>query len=174
MIDFTHLSRAAGQAGLQAVDRGKGHWQVHGGTFLVNFYPFGSRGPTLYVAGSASGKRLKGSSEKMIEAVVQAASRPPRREKTEHSKRKNWNAKERRREKRRLFFRDRRCYWCRCLLVLKREDEDEERRFATIEHKVPLGAGGLENPNNRVLACEECNSSRGDSTTAPSTRKAAT
>jgi 5-methylcytosine-specific restriction endonuclease McrA len=32
---------------------------------------------------------------------------------------------------------------------------------STMDHVIPLHRGGLDNANNRVLACEPCNSKRG-------------
>lgn len=159
---FEDLATAATEAGLAAVDRGGGHWQVRGGVHLVNFYPLGTKGPTLYVAGSGSGKRLGGTAREIIAAVLSATEAPPRRPPVASRRRKSTVA-----AKRRLFAKDRRCHWCRKPLALRREDAVDGKRFATLEHKVPLAAGGLDQPNNWTLACEDCNHGRGDSTAAP-------
>lgn len=47
------------------------------------------------------------------------------------------------------------CAWC------------HRRPATTVDHVVPLAHGGTSDPDNLILACSECNSSRG-SRTAPS------
>jgi 5-methylcytosine-specific restriction endonuclease McrA len=34
---------------------------------------------------------------------------------------------------------------------------------ATVDHRIPLGKGGLNNDNNKVLACGPCNHSKDNS-----------
>ncbi len=46
------------------------------------------------------------------------------------------------------------CHWCDTMIDLN---------TSTIEHIVPLDRGGLENANNRTLACKPCNEGRGNS-----------
>jgi 5-methylcytosine-specific restriction endonuclease McrA len=43
----------------------------------------------------------------------------------------------------------RRCHWC--------EGKFKSMEEATVDHRIPLGKGGLNNDNNKVLACEKCN-----------------
>jgi len=154
------------KAGLRPVRRNPTHWQIQGGIFLVNFYPGGRKGPTLYVAGSVSGKRLQGDDDAQLRQVIAAASTPPRREKRDS---RSKDSQKRRRHKQRLMGRDPHCYWCRIELTLEEEKVSDTVRYATLDHKVPLGAGGLEHSNNYVLACEPCNLARGDRTGAPPT-----
>lgn len=59
MSDLTEeaLRQAVEKAGLQLVDKGKGHFQITGGKVLVNYYPF-SKYRTAYVDGSKAGVKL--------------------------------------------------------------------------------------------------------------------
>jgi len=159
---FADFSEAATNAELRAVDRGHGHWQLLGGVHLVNFYPWASKGPTLYVAGAASGKRIGGTNQEIIAQVIAAVTQPPRREKKAKRRSSSY-----RRRKQRMMQRDSRCHWCRVPLTLDREKVTDRLRYATLDHKVPLGSGGLDNANNHVLACEPCNADRKDDAGPP-------
>lgn len=61
------------------------------------------------------------------------------------------------------------CHYCHVTLIRKR-DEDAPRRhakrdkvsIATVDHKKPLTKGGLDEPHNMVLACEDCNHAKGE------------
>lgn len=44
------------------------------------------------------------------------------------------------------------CHWCGAALTYD---------AATVDHHIPLARGGLDNPNNFVLACRDCNRDRG-------------
>ena len=57
------------------------------------------------------------------------------------------------RAKRRLFRKSKVCRWCGKWLTLD---------TATVDHVIPLSQGGLDNDNNRVLACYDCNHGRGN------------
>ena len=54
--------------------------------------------------------------------------------------------------RRRLLKKHPFCHWCNTLLT---------EETATLEHIIPLKRGGLDNDNNRTLACEPCNQERG-------------
>lgn len=58
--------------------------------------------------------------------------------------------------KQRLFDDAPVCHWCGCQLLMT---------TATIEHLVPLSLGGSNQISNLSLACEPCNSARGDDAT---------
>jgi 5-methylcytosine-specific restriction endonuclease McrA len=49
------------------------------------------------------------------------------------------------------------CYWCKRKLTMEIGSPNQ----ATLDHKIPLALGGLDNANNWVLACEPCNHDRG-------------
>jgi len=64
-----------------------------------------------------------------------------------------------RRRKVKMYRRQKNCHWCQHPLSL--DGEIPGTRKATLEHRIPLARGGLDNANNQVLACEPCNSARG-------------
>lgn len=62
-----------------------------------------------------------------------------------------------------------RCFYCECPMVVTAPGDalrvaDAERarkvRGATVDHVVPLSAGGSDDPINRVLACAPCNADK--------------
>lgn len=58
------------------------------------------------------------------------------------------------------------CYFCGTEMTTAhaRMTQEENRRLATVEHKTPLSRGGTNNPDNLVLACLQCNMSKGNKT----------
>lgn len=83
------------------------------------------------------------------------------------------------RRKRRSFFlrNDLICFYCGADLVIDRPEELSELEFergdgvirggrlvyrATLEHVVPASLGGLFNDDDCVVACPECNTTRGN------------
>lgn len=138
------LEQLASERGLRVVDRGNGYLQIVGGPLLVNFYPYAKR-PSAYVAGTTS--RRVGVDP--AAAIAMAFEPPP----IAHP-----NNKDKRRPggyiaiKKKMLRISSRCFWCKIELWL---------RTATIDHVIPLYRGGLDNANNRVLACERCNKERG-------------
>jgi hypothetical protein len=151
-MKFSTFQKQIEGAGLEARDCGKGHWQVIGGALLVNYYPNAKKGPTLYIAGTNSGKKVW-----HIEQVIKAAKNPP--EGLSPSKRKMNH----RPDKKKLYKKTQVCHWCGRHLVLDRcnENPDAGIYFATLDHVIPRSIGGLNNANNYVLACEDCNERRG-------------
>ena len=63
-MTFTQFHKLCGKSSLDAIDHGCGHWQIRGGVVLVNYYPEGKRGPTIYVNG---GKRT-GELDEVVDA----------------------------------------------------------------------------------------------------------
>lgn len=137
------LLAAAKTRGATIIDRGNGHFQIKG-ALLVNYYPNAKR-QTAYVAGTNGGKQFVNP-----EQAVALAFRPPTFA-PGASERKSGGY---RRVKIRLFKKQKHCHWCRTKLTLE---------TATVEHVIPLARGGLDNDNNRVLACGPCNQGRGHS-----------
>ena len=137
------LSDAAAARGLKVVERGQYHFQIVGGPLLVNFYPL-SKKHSAYIAGT-TGRRTGVTPE---QAVEMAFLPPPIAARSQKDDRKrNYRAQRRKM----LKFSDK-CHWCGMKLTLD---------TSTMDHVIPLHRGGLDNANNRVLACEPCNSKRG-------------
>jgi len=142
------LRRAARRAGVEIAVTEKAHGHIHvRGKILVNWYPYSKR-KSAYVAGTSRGEANADAA-----AVVRMASSAPVLFKTRGKrKRKNYVA-----WKRRRFKRDSLCHWCHDKMIL----ESGKPYSATVEHVIPLARGGLDNDNNRVLACHKCNHERG-------------
>jgi len=137
------LSDAAAARGLKVVDRGQGHFQITGGPLLINYYPL-SKKHSAYVTGT-TGRRTGVTPE---QAVEMAFLPPPIANCGQKDDRKGSYRAQRRKL---LKFSDK-CHWCNMKLTLD---------TSTMDHVIPLHLGGLDNANNRVLACEPCNSKRG-------------
>lgn len=140
----------ARKRGCQVIERGTGHFQITGGALLVNYYP-DSRRRAAYVAGTT--KRYEHVSP---EAAVAMAFMPPPIAVGERKAKRKGKYKS---DKCRLLAIHPYCHWCKCKLSI--DGLEPGTRKATMEHKIPLNRGGLDNPNNRTLACEPCNSGRG-------------
>ncbi|KKL50513.1 hypothetical protein LCGC14_2304760 [marine sediment metagenome] len=50
-----------------------GHWQIRGGKFCVNFYPFKDRGPSFYINGMNAGSHHRIT----LADAITAANEPP-------------------------------------------------------------------------------------------------
>lgn len=63
-----------------------------------------------------------------------------------------------------VFARDNcRCRYCGCeLTVCYPNDQPPPKNVATLDHLVPLSAGGRTIPSNLVAACPKCNALLGD------------
>ena len=131
----------AEQAGVEFIDKGNGHIQLKG-PLLVNYYP-NSKTRTAYVAGTSKGVKHV-TPDQAIQMCFEA---PQGRIKTKRQQ-------SYRKEKQALLKRSSLCHWCQCKLNMD---------TATLDHKIPISRGGLNNFNNYVLACEPCNSKRGNS-----------
>jgi hypothetical protein len=137
------LTKLASDRGLTVVDRGNGHLQIAGGPLLVNYYPLAKR-HSAYVAGT-TGRRVGVTPEQAVEMCFTApelrglARRDDRKGKYRNTRRK-------------MLRKSNKCHWCNIHLTLD---------TSTVDHVIPLHRGGLDNANNRVLACEPCNTKRG-------------
>lgn len=144
---------AATVRGAEIIDRGHGHFQIKG-ALLVNYYPNAKR-QTAYIAGTTAGKQFVNPEQAVALAFKPPAYRPG------ESERKSGGY---RRVKVRLFKRQKHCHWCAVKLTLdSRHVDTDTLRKATLDHVVPLSRNGLDNDNNRVLACDPCNQKRGHS-----------
>ena len=131
------LLKAVEQEGLSVVERGAGHFQIRGGVLLVNYYP-GSKKRSAYIEGM-----VKAHHYVTPKQAVQLALNP-RGIPTKQKRRKTYvNIKMR------LYRETDVCYRCGKPIIVFED--------ATLEHKVPLSQGGLDNINNMALAHEKCN-----------------
>jgi 5-methylcytosine-specific restriction endonuclease McrA len=139
---MSELLTAAKKRGAQVVECGGGHFQIRG-RLLVNYYPF-SKKRSAYVAGTLRAEH----NISPAQAVAMAFDAPPITNGTKAKRSKN--AK---RVRARIIARNGpNCHWCQAVLTLE---------TSTVDHVVPIARGGLNNPNNTVLACEPCNRGRG-------------
>lgn len=136
---LAQVQSAAKARGATVRDCGNGHIQIHG-VLLVNYYPNAKR-QTAYVAGTTGGKRFVDP-----EQAVALAFQPPAFQPGIAKRKQQTSAKHR------MFKTQKRCHWCRIKLTAE---------TATVDHVIPISRGGLNNDNNRVLACQPCNSARG-------------
>lgn len=140
---FSEQVRAKGLMPRKCSD---GHWQIRGGKFCVNFYPFKDGGPSFYINGMNSGSRHQIT---LADAIV-AANSPPitRLHRRTRERKKSYKG-----AKRRLLRASPFCYWCKNSL---------DSTTATLDHMIPLAKGGTNGMDNFVLACEGCNHDRGN------------
>lgn len=136
-----NLLECAASRGLRVVDRGQGHYQIVGGPLLVNYYPLAKK-RSAYIAGTVA--RKVGVTP---EQAVEMAFVPPPVAANKDERKSNYRSL-----RRRMLERSNKCHWCPKLLTLD---------TSTLEHIIPLHRGGLDNANNRVLACDDCNKRRG-------------
>ena len=136
---LTRLTNLAAPAGVAVELKSAGHFHLSG-ALLVNYYPFSVK-RTAYVANT-----VKSFQHVDMKAAIKMACEPPPITKV---KRKSYKA-----AKLRMLRKRQACHWCTCVLT---------EETATVDHVIPLSRGGLDNDNNRVLACEPCNNKRGNS-----------
>lgn len=148
MSDLTKLQKLALERGLSLKDCGSGHIQIIGGPLLVNYWP-DSKKRTAYVAGTSSGHRSA-----TPEQAISMALTPPAVQ--THGTHRKGNYK---REKLRRLAKRATCLWCGCGLSIDGHAPGTHK--ATLEHVIPLKRGGLDNANNRDIACGKCNQERG-------------
>lgn len=137
------LLAAAKAAGVQVEQKGPGHYHLHG-AWLVNYYPT-SKNRTAYVKGTTEGRSCT-PREAVQLALGPPPKVPPHLRDTRASSRPIRAAMMGRRQQVK-------CHWCPTMLTLD---------TSTLDHIVPISRGGLDAPNNRVLACEPCNTARGN------------
>lgn len=147
MTPLAQLKQLAEGKSLTIKDCGNGHIQIIG-PMLVNWWPT-SKSRTAHVA--ATRKGFHG-----VNAVraIALAMEPPPVESVATPRSSNGYRK----QKAKMFRKQKTCYWCHVQLSLDGAPGTEK---ATLDHIVPLKRGGLDNANNWTLACEPCNSKRG-------------
>ena len=122
-------------------DYGNGHIQLRG-PLTVNYYP-NSKNKTAYVAATK-----KGFKHVTPEEALQMCFEAPQSNGVKCKRSKNT-----RKIRAAMLKKSNKCHWCGVKLTID---------TSTIEHVIPLDRGGLENANNRVLACQPCNENRGN------------
>lgn len=140
------LRKAAAVHGLQVVEKGIGHFQIVGGVLLVNYYPE-SRQRTAYIQGMAASHKHV-TPEAAVLLSVQPNGLPGR-----GTRRRRGGAKYRKKREK-LYLTIKNCYRCG-LPMLTFAD-------TSLEHKVPLSQGGLDNINNMTLSHPKCNHEAGN------------
>jgi hypothetical protein len=143
-MTFKEFGKAVLAAGLKPRFCNPQHWQIRGGKFIVNVYPDTKRGTRYYVNCAAHG--VNGSIGEAVSAALGGLSLQP----TPKAKRRG--ASWRRNRKKALLAKDPHCHYCRCELTWE---------IATLDHWIPLGAGGGDFENNYRLACRNCNAKKG-------------
>lgn len=143
MSYLKQVEALAKQHGVECIILQHGHVQLRG-DLLVNYYPE-SKKRTAYVAGTTKGRKLVSPSE----AVGMCFTAPPIVGKEDRDKR----SKDSRKKRAALIKKGvKACFWCQAPVTID---------TSTLEHKIPLARGGLDNANNRTLACYDCNNGRG-------------
>jgi len=146
----TELRDAAAARGALVFECSPGHFQIRG-PLLVNYYPL-SKKRTAYIACTTRGIHHATPTQ----AVALAFEAPPLAD-ADH-KAERGNAGRYSRWKRRMWKAGmRQCHWC--LSNMNRVPGHSHQM--TLDHRIPLARGGLDNPNNWVAAHAKCNHSRG-------------
>jgi len=112
------------------------------GPIVINYYPH-SKNKTAYVKGTGNG--VKGCT---FEDAFLMSVTIPKLEGCATKRKGNY-----RKPKKEMLRRKPYCNWCGDLLTTK---------TATLDHIIPISLGGLNNRNNYTLACEVCNTKRGN------------
>jgi 5-methylcytosine-specific restriction endonuclease McrA len=136
------LLQAADREGLVVEERDFGHFQIKGGILLVNYYPY-SRRRSAYIEGM-----VKAHHHVTPEEAVRMALRP-KPIPTQQERRRTYI-----KIKSKLYRISDQCYQCKQPILVFKD--------ATLEHKVPLSQGGLDNENNMALSHEKCNKDAGN------------
>jgi 5-methylcytosine-specific restriction endonuclease McrA len=146
----SELERLAKEAGVRLehpnIMANNGHYKIHG-QLLVNYYPLSSK-KTAYVAGTTKGIQNVSPAQ-----AIKMSQERPKRVAADIKDSRNTNS----RKIRQRLLRGRLeciCHWCPAIITLD---------TSTLEHIIPLDRGGLDNDNNRTLACYKCNNDRGNS-----------
>lgn len=134
------LRQQAEARDVEYIEKPNGHIQLRG-PLLVNYYP-SSKSKSAYVAGTKKAAR----NVTPAQALAMCFEQPKNQGVVDQ---RSGNSRKRRAK---MLTKITHCHWCKTLLTLDN---------STIEHIIPLARGGLDNANNRTLACKQCNHSRG-------------
>lgn len=152
--DLRAMARKAG-LGVEIVHAGAGtrdasvQYRVHGRHLTVDWWPYSKR-RSAYVLNTKHGVH-NATPEDVIRMAREA---PPAgaHSKRSQGKARSWKKSRYRKHAQSGRGHKLRCHWCPRYLAI-----DE----ATVDHRIPLHRGGLDNRNNFVIACEPCNQRRG-------------
>lgn len=125
---------------VEFIEKPNGHVQLKG-SLLVNYYPY-SKNKSAYVAGTKKATKHV----KPREAISMCFNVPSNQGATD---KRSGNSRDKRKK---MLKKIKKCHWCKKKLTID---------TSTIEHVIPLAIGGLDNANNRTLACQPCNAKRG-------------
>lgn len=139
------IEGAAILAGLELRNCGKGHWQLRGGKFLVNFWPATG---TIHVDGTCVG--LRANRRDPVSDLIEMATTPPKMKRTGKAERPD--PRKMKKVRLELWRKTPFCHWCKRVLAF---------RESTVDHVIPLARGGTNHVKNLVIACQECNLRRG-------------
>lgn len=140
----TILAEFAREANVTVSQPALGHFQLRG-KLLVNYWP-DSKKKRAHVDGTVSSK----TNVTPREAVIMTFTKPERVRKGEKKDFRDDNYVS---DRKNLLQKSNKCHWCGQILIF---------RTSTLDHRVPLNRGGLDNACNFVLACMDCNALRGD------------
>lgn len=128
------------------------HVQILGGAAVVNFYN-GNNGTTIYIQGTAKGRKVSTASEVIAAALgnVSGSEKAERKRNYRSMKRRKWKTEERKTGRVQ-------CHWCGRQFVSFAE--------TTADHVIPLSKGGSNGYDNIVLACNPCNTARSNNVDA--------
>ena len=136
-FDLRHQAEARG---VEYIEKPNGHIQLRG-PLLVNYYP-SSKSKSAYVAGTKKAARNVTPAQALAMCFEVPKSQGIIDQRGGSS----------RKRRARMLDKIKHCHWCGSELTLD---------TSTVEHIIPLARGGLDNANNRTLACKPCNESRG-------------
>lgn len=139
------LYRLASENRLHVQEVGPGQYRLLGGVLEVDYYPF-SNTQVAYVRGTREGMAHVRPETAIRMALGQEMVKPiPRRGKRGKMSR----------AKRRLWERGpRKCHWCQRAF--------NDIKEATVDHIIPIGRGGQDRDDNKVLSCGKCNNDKAD------------
>lgn len=124
------------------------HWQILGGSFTVNYYPYSKDGPSYYI-----NRLTKGIKYTTIEQAIKAANVLPSIPGIYKQKRKMMT-----KIKCHIYKKQKHCYICKKLLTIKE---------ATVDHIIPLDKGGSNGQDNLKLCCKRCNHKKSNNLPLP-------
>lgn len=148
MVTVTELRTLAKIKGVKVEQHPDGHYRLLGETINISYWP-NSRNRSAYIEGTKQ-THTQVSPER---AVKLACTLPGIVDKYSRDKRKyNRNKKDKKKMLKKRPF----CHWC---------NDPLDAVSATVDHRIPLMRGGLDNMNNKVLSCQPCNIERGSDMT---------
>ena len=143
MSHFFEFAKEIEEAGLKINMCSPNHWQITGGKFLVNYYPFSKRGKIIYIQSTTKGIPVETTKDVIKFANSIPENLPKLDRKCNYTSNLKW-----------LIRKSNLCDIC-----LKPVTKQE----ASLDHVIPLSKGGLNNRNNYRLTHKSCNQKKGNS-----------